>query len=506
MENPNISDHKNSSTGPDPESEPDQTRIFPSISQIISEGESLFSIAFPTILAALILYVRSAISMIFLGHLGELELAGGSLAIAFANITGYSVLSGLALGMDPLCSQAFGAEKPKLLSLTLQRTVLFLLACSVGILVLWLNLEKIMIFLHQDPTISSLAQVYVLCSIPDLVTNSVLHPLRIYLRAQGITHPLTLATLAGTIFHIPINFFLVSYLQMGLVGVAMAASASNFFVLMFLVFYIWFTGLHRATWTNPSSECFKDWGPLIHLAAPSCVSVCLEWWWYEIMTVLCGLLANPKAPIAAMGILIQTTSLLYIFPSSLGFAISTRVGNELGSNRPHNARLAATVAVAFAGLMGLTAFAFAWGVSNIWGKMFTRDIEIINLTALVLPILGLCEIGNCPQTVGCGVLRGSARPSTAANINLGAFYLVGMPVAVGLAFRTGIGFCGLWLGLLAAQISCAVMMLYIVGSTDWEGEAKRAKVLTCTGVDVVITAQDSDDLTDPLYSVSVTTN
>ncbi|XP_010519669.1 PREDICTED: protein DETOXIFICATION 52 [Tarenaya hassleriana] len=508
MENPDITTHKNFSTKTDYESEPDPTRILPPISQITREGKALFSLAFPTILAALILYARSAVSMLFLGHIGELELAGGSLAIAFANITGYSVLSGLALGMDPLCSQAFGAGKPKLLSLTLQRTVLFLLACAIGILVLWLNLGKIMVFLHQDPSIASLAQVYILCSVPDLLTNSVLHPLRIYLRAQGITHPLTLAMLAGTIFHVPINLFLVSYLQLGFVGVAMAASASNFFVLVFLVCHVWLTGLHKATWTNPSSECFKDWGPLINLAGPSCVSVCLEWWWYEIMTVLCGLLVNPKAPVAAMGILIQTTSLLYIFPSSVGFAVSTRVGNELGSNRPRAARLAATVAVAFAGLMGLTASAFAWGVSNVWGGIFTGDAEITSLTAAALPILGLCELGNCPQTVGCGVVRGSARPSTAANINLAAFYLVGTPVAVALTFWAGVGFRGLWLGLLAAQISCAVMMLYVVGSTDWEEEVKRAKVLTCTGsVDVVITAQDDNgDVTERLYIVTVATD
>ncbi|KAG2300095.1 hypothetical protein Bca4012_011685 [Brassica carinata] len=481
------------------------TKTFPPISDLKAEAKSLFSLAFPTILAALILYARSAISMLFLGHIGELELAGGSLAIAFANITGYSVLAGLALGMDPLCSQAFGAGKPKLLSLTLQRTVLFLLTSSLVIVTLWLNLGKIMISLHQDPSISSLAQTYILCSIPDLLTNSFLHPLRIYLRAQGITSPLTIATLAGTIFHIPINFLLVSYLGLGFVGVSMAAAASNLFVVVFLVVHVWVKGLHEPTWTSPSSECFKDWTPLISLAIPSCVGVCLEWWWYEIMTVLCGLLVNPKTPVAAMGILIQTTSLLYIFPSSLGFAVSTRVGNELGSNRPKTARLSAIIAVSFAGVMGMTASLFAWGVSDFWGRIFTNDVDIIRLTAAALPILGLCELGNCPQTVGCGVVRGTARPAKAANINLGAFYLVGTPVAVGLTFWAAYGFCGLWIGLFAAQICCAAMMLYVVANTDWEGEAKRARKLTCSeGVDVVITAQSNDDLAEPfVYVVTV---
>ncbi|CAA0403717.1 unnamed protein product [Arabidopsis thaliana] len=508
METPNIISHTNLLSKIDLEKQ-NPAPIFPTITELKSEARSLFSLAFPTILAALILYARSAISMLFLGHIGELELAGGSLAIAFANITGYSVLAGLALGMDPLCSQAFGAGRPKLLSLTLQRTVLFLLTSSVVIVALWLNLGKIMIYLHQDPSISSLAQTYILCSIPDLLTNSFLHPLRIYLRAQGITSPLTLATLAGTIFHIPMNFFLVSYLGWGFMGVSMAAAASNLLVVIFLVAHVWIAGLHQPTWTRPSSECFKDWGPVVTLAIPSCIGVCLEWWWYEIMTVLCGLLIDPSTPVASMGILIQTTSLLYIFPSSLGLAVSTRVGNELGSNRPNKARLSAIVAVSFAGVMGLTASAFAWGVSDVWGWIFTNDVAIIKLTAAALPILGLCELGNCPQTVGCGVVRGTARPSMAANINLGAFYLVGTPVAVGLTFWAAYGFCGLWVGLLAAQICCAAMMLYVVATTDWEKQAIRARKLTCTeGVDVVITTtQTNGDLSEPLiYVVTVATD
>ncbi|KAF3963884.1 hypothetical protein CMV_011774 [Castanea mollissima] len=85
------------------------------------------------ILTGLLLYSRSMISMLFLGRLGELELAGGSLAVGFANITGYSILSGLAMGMEPICGQAFGAKKHTLLGLTLQRTVLLLILISVPI-------------------------------------------------------------------------------------------------------------------------------------------------------------------------------------------------------------------------------------------------------------------------------------------------------------------------------------------------------------------------------------
>lgn len=470
--------------------------------EVITEAKSLFSLAFPIALTALILYSRSILSMLFLGHLGDMELAAGSLAIAFANITGYSVLSGLALGMEPLCSQAFGAHRPKLLSLTLHRSVIFLLVSSIPISFLWLNMSKILLFLRQDPTITDLAHTYLLFSLPDLLSNSFIHPIRIYLRAQGITHPLTLASLAGSFFHLPINFLLVSHFRLGIAGVAAASAATNLVVLIFLILYILISRIFVPTWTPPTRECLTGWTPLLKLAAPSCVSVCLEWWWYEIMIILCGLLANPKATVASMGVLIQTTSLIYIFPSSLGFAVSTRVGNELGANRPDKAKLSAVVAVFAAVILGLSATMFAVSMRNVWARLFTNDLEIIRLTSVALPILGLCEIGNCPQTVGCGVLRGSARPSTAARINLSAFYLVGMPVAVGLALFLGVGFSGLWLGLLSAQVSCAGLMLYVIGSTNWDLQAERSKELTS---DVVLNEEEEDVQENaPLTSVVVT--
>ncbi|XP_066372407.1 protein DETOXIFICATION 52-like [Miscanthus floridulus] len=451
----------------------------PTAGETFRETVALCRLAFPIAFTALLLYSRTALSMLFLGSIGDLPLAAGSLAIGFANITGYSVLSGLSLGMDPLCTQAFGANQPRLLGLTLYRSVLFLLCCSLPLSALWLNMSKILVFLGQDMEITALAQEYILFSLPDLFSFSVIHPLRVYLRSQGITWPLAAAAGAAVLFHAPTNYVLVGRLGLGAPGVAAAASASNLVLLVVLLACVLGrrdSALRAAG--PPTAECLAGWGPLARLAAPSCVSVCLEWWWYEVMILLCGLLPNPKPAVASMGVLMQTTALVYVFPSSLGFGVSTRVGNELGANRPGRARAAAHVAVAGAAGMGLAAMSFAAGVRHAWGRMFTSDADILRLTAAALPVVGLCELGNCPQTVGCGVLRGSARPMRAAHVNLGAFYLVGMPVAVLLAFGLGVGFVGLWMGLLAAQVYCAGLMLFVVGSTDWEAQARRAQELT----------------------------
>ncbi|KAK8957151.1 MATE efflux family protein 5 [Platanthera zijinensis] len=451
-------------------------------SQYLVEAKSILSLALPMILTGLLLYSRSLISMLFLGRLGSLPLAGGSLAIGFANITGYSVISGLATGMEPICGQAHGAGRPHLLGLALRRTVLLLLSASLPISLLWLSMRHILLICGQDPAIADAAQSFIIFSLPDLLLQSFLHPLRIYFRSQSIILPLTATAAATVALHFPINHLLITHFHLGIPGVALASVFTNLNLIVLLIAYLHFSGVHRRTGgLIPSSGdetfSFSGWCSLLTIAVPSCASVCLEWWWYEIMIILCGLLYRPQSTVASMGLLIQTTSLIYIFPSSLSASVSTRVGNELGANRPARASRAANVGMVLGSLIGLTASSFSFSVRDIWAKIFTADAEIIALTAAVLPILGLCELGNCPQTTGCGVLRGSARPRVAANINFGSFYGVGMPVAIGLAFWFGLDFSGLWFGLLAAQATCLTLMLLVIMRTDWGRQADRAQSL-----------------------------
>lgn len=472
---------------------------WPTPTEAMEELKALGKISVPMVLTGLLYYSRAMISMMFLGYLGETELAGGALSIGFANITGYSVIAGLAMGMEPICGQAYGAKRWSLMCLTLQRTILVLLSATVPIAVMWMNMERILIWCDQDEAVAKTAGIYILFSLPDLLAQAFLHPLRIFLRTQNITFPLTCAAAIALTLHAPINFLLVVFFKMGIAGVALAAAWTNLNMVLIVLCYLWLSGVLKKSWEGFSRESLKGWRSLLKLAIPSCVSVCLEWWWYEFMIVLCGLLINPKSTVASMGILIQTTSLIYIFPSSLGMGVSTRVGNELGANRPAKARRAMIVALATSSVLGLVAMSFAFSVRYRWAKLFTQDPEILMLTSAALPILGLCELGNCPQTTGCGVLRGSARPTLGANINLGSFYFIGMPVALVMGFLLNQGFVGFWVGLLAAQASCLMFMLYHLIRTDWNLQAERAILLTATNVTGQCISLISNESSDSLF-------
>lgn len=244
-----------------------------------------------------------------------------------------------------------------------------------------------------------------------------------------------------------------------------------------------------------SSSTRKEWTVLIRLCVQSCFAVCLEWWWYEFMTILAGYLPKPRVALATSAIVIQTTSFMYTLPTALSASVSTRVGNELGAGRPEKARLATSVAVGLALLSSLMGLVLTTIGRGPWGRIFTKDSEVLELTMAVLPIIGVCEVANCPQTTSCGILRGSARPGIGVGINLYSFYMVGAPVAVILAFVWKLGFVGLCYGLLAAQIACVVLILKVVYKTDWNRESVKAKdLVAATKTTASITTCDDDAL------------
>jgi MATE family multidrug resistance protein len=196
------------------------------------------------------------------------------------------------------------------------------------------------------------------------------------------------------------------------------------------------------------------------------------------MILLSGLLTNAADAVATMGILIQATSLLYNFPIALNQAVSTRVGIELGANRPYKAKKLSIIALSCAVFSGLMAMLFMITMRNAWGQIFTTDKAILSLTATAIPVVELCELGNCPQTTVCGVLRGSARPSLGAYVNLGSFYGVGLPFAVFMGFAMDMGLLGLWLGLLVAQMVCVAIMVPMLSRMGWMEQVSRAEELT----------------------------
>ncbi|CAJ1942797.1 unnamed protein product [Sphenostylis stenocarpa] len=446
-------------------------------SQVLENIKDLYTIAIPTIISGLLTYGKSAITIHFLGRLGKEALAGGSLAIAMANISAYSIISGLATGMEGISSQACGAQQWNLVGETLQCTIMILIITCIPISIVWFKCEPILLLFGQDPTITSIATTYLAFSLPDLVSLSLMSPLKIFMRTQGVTLPLMYSAGLSLLLHALMNYAVINTFGLGIEAISLVGAITNLNLIIFVMFFLWYSGACSQSWQGLSWKCFSHWKPILCQGVPSCVSVCLEWWWYELLIIFSGLLENAADSMSAYAIIIQATSFMYNFPYALGLAVSTKVGNELGANRPNKAKSSSFTALLCACFTAILAMLSMVTMSRVWGLMYIQDEAVLSLLTATLPIVGLCELGNCPQTTICGVLRGSARPLSVVNINFISFYAVGLPVAIVMGLVYDFGLLGLMYGLLSAQIVCAIVMVFMLTRTDWKEEANRARKL-----------------------------
>jgi Na+-driven multidrug efflux pump len=48
--------------------------------------------------------------------------------------------------------------------------------------------------------------------------------------------------------------------------------------------------------------------------------LCLEWWTFEVVVIMAGLLPSPETSVSAMGVSFQITTLAYMLPAGISGA------------------------------------------------------------------------------------------------------------------------------------------------------------------------------------------
>ncbi|KAL6909818.1 hypothetical protein ACP4OV_001477 [Aristida adscensionis] len=432
-------------------------------------------LAGPMIAGALLQNVIQMISVMFVGHLGELPLAGASMANSFATVTGLSLLLGMASALDTLCGQAFGARQYHLLGVYKQRAMFLLTLVSVPLAVVWFYTGEILLLFGQDADIAAEAGAFARWMIPALFAYGLLQCHVRFLQTQNIVLPVMAAAGAAAACHLVVCWVLVFGLGLGSKGAALSNAVSYWVNLAILAVYVRVSGECRETWTGFSAEAFRGALGFFRLAVPSALMVCLEMWSFELIVLLSGLLPNPKLETSVLSISLNTAAFVWMIPFGLGSAISTRVSNELGAGRPLAARLAVRVVVFLAVSEGLVMGSVMICVRYVWGHAYSDVEEVVTYTARMMMVIAVSNFFDGIQCVLSGVARGCGWQKIGACINLGAYYIVGIPAAYLIAFVLRVGGMGLWFGIICGLMVQVLLLMIITICTNWDKEAAKAK-------------------------------
>ncbi|KAJ8430608.1 hypothetical protein Cgig2_021570 [Carnegiea gigantea] len=481
--------------------------------KIAEEVKKQLWLAGPLMLVNLLLNSMQLISIMFAGHLGELPLSGASMASSFASVTGFSLLMGMASALDTFCGQAYGAKQYHMLGIHMQRAMLILVLVSIPLAVIWANTEPILVIFGQDHRIAAEAGKYALVMIPSLFAYGLLHSIVRFLQTQNIVFPMMLSTAVTSLLHLPLCWVLVFKSGLGIRGAALANNISYWMNVVLLALYVKFSSSCLKTWTGFSSEALHNIPAFLKLSIPSALMVCLEMWSFELMVLLAGLLPNPALETSVLSVCLNTASTVWMIPFGLSGAVSTRVSNELGAGRPTAARLAVSVVMCLAISEGILVGTVLILIRNIWGYAYSNEKEVVKYAAVMLPMVAVSHFLDALQGVLSGVARGCGWQKIGAYINLGSYYIAGIPSALVLAFVFHMGgkvhihlrklfsSClisiiiilpirvhstiildfpypyqpqGLWMGIICALCVQVVSLLAITLRTNWDQEANKA--------------------------------
>ena len=431
------------------------------------ELRALSGLALPIVLANLGTMLLHAVDVFMLGRLSTTDLAAASLGGSFISASIF-VAMGVVMGVDPIISQAHGAKDGGRAGIALQQGVLVGLMMSAIVGALWFVTEDCLILFQQDPELSRLAHDYVRVQIPSIPLFTSFVALRQYLQCREIIRPIVIVTLAANVANWAFNEFLIfgygSFEGYGLEGAGVATGLSRGVMLLGLVFMTWRGGLHLEAWPGWTRKAL-EWNGLsevLHHGVAVGAHIGLEVWAFSAATAMAGVLSkNAGSPeiLAAHQVVMILASVTFMVPMGISAGVVTRVGNLIGARRFGDAQNAAWVAFAMGGgvmlLSGLTLFTFRYGLP----RAFHLEGEALRLTAIILPIAATFQIFDGVQVVGSGILRGMGKTTVAACINLLGYWLLALPLAWWMAFRTDLELAGVWWGLCLGLALVAAMLL-----------------------------------------------
>ncbi|KAF3548138.1 hypothetical protein DY000_02009746 [Brassica cretica] len=438
------------------------------------ELKVLFRLALPAILVYLVNSGMSISARIFSGHLGGQELAAASLGNSCFFLV-YGLMLGMGSAVETLCGQAYGAQRYDMLGIYLQRATIVLALVGLPMTVLYTFSYPILLMLGEPKSVSYKASLYIAGLLPQIFAYAVNFTAQKFLQAQSVVIPSAYISGAALLLQILLTWFAVNVMGMGLIGIACVLTVSWWVMVVAQTLYITCNERFKHTWTGLSSRSFQGLWSFFKLSVGSAVMICLEMWYSQILVLLAGLLEEPALSLDCLSICMAVSALSFMVSVGFNAAASIRTSNELGAGNPKSA-LFSTWTATFVSFMISVGEALVLMASRDYiSYIFTSDADVAKAVSDLCPYLAVTVILNGIQPVLSGVAVGCGWQTFVAYVNVGCYYVVGIPIGCVLGFTFNLQAKGIWTGMIGGTLMQTLILLYVTYRTDWDKEVEKAK-------------------------------
>ena len=319
-------------------------------------------------------------------------------------------------------------------------------------------------YMHQPEDVIKLAVPFFNVLIFSMIPISLFFTCKQYCEGLSNTRMALFISIIGNVINIILNYLLIygkfGFPELGYIGSAWASFISRVFMgfsFLYLIFKSPVTKEISAVY-NKVKINKKE---LFHLAKIG-LNAGLQLTFEVAAFVIAGLMAGTfgKEQIDAHGIALSIAAFTYMFASGISSASSIRVGIYKAQDNWLEIKQAAFSSIKLVMLiMGGFAILFLM-INNFLPKVFSSDLQIVNLASKLLIIAALFQLFDGIQVTIVGILRGLEDFKIPTLISLVGYWIIALPLAYWLAFILKLETVGVWIGLLVSLIFAAIILFW----------------------------------------------
>ncbi len=439
----------------------------PSSKGIFHDLKATYHLSLPLMAAYAGNHFMGLVDTAVVGRLGAIELAGtglGGSLFFLVSLLGFGLLHGL----DPLASQAIGAEKPETARRHLREALVLSVIIVIPITLLIFSTLLTLPLLKIDTPTQNTAFSYLIGRTPSLLFLYFYLAIRGYLQALSITRPILVSSLIANLFNVPTTMFLtlgdkgllllgippIGFNGWGVFGAACATSLST----TLQMFILWWVLRKIPVPQNTGGPTQKGTRRIVELGYPVSFQMLAEGGMFAIGTVLMA-----KFGPSIMGghqVAMQVATFTYSLCLGVASATSVRVGYAVGREDPIGTRKAGFSGV-LAGLsiMFCSAFCLVFWARPI-AMLFAKPPDVITAAIPFLYFASVFQLFDGTQTVLAGALRGAGETKLSMRVNILCHWGFSMPLGIYLAFFSPVRSYGIWCGFTLGLIAVSIVLTW----------------------------------------------
>ncbi|AHM05368.1 Multidrug and toxin extrusion (MATE) family efflux pump YdhE/NorM,-like protein [Roseibacterium elongatum DSM 19469] len=413
---------------------------------------------------------------VMMGWYGVEELAAVALGSSFFHML---LILGMGFGlavMPMVASAASNEDARQVRRVTRMGLWIAILFSILALPVFWFS-GPILLGLGQEPDLSRMAQDYLRIAGLAIGPAVLITVLRSHLSALERPRVVLWAWLAGVVLNIAMNWVLIfgnlGAPELGVRGAAIASLGTHLLILLVLAVYAARArGLAEYTlfarFWRPDWEAFLS---VFKLGWPIALTLLSESGLFIATMVMMGWIDTEH--LAAHGIALQITSVVFMVHIGLSSAATVRAGRAHGRGDTEGLRLAAWAALL---LSAVTVAATVLGFVTLPEALVGLFVDpgdplrpaIVALGAQLLVVAAFFQLADAAQVMALGLLRGVQDTRVPMIYAVISYWGIGIPCAWALGFPAGLGGVGIWLGLTVGLIVAGALMM----ARFWRGAGR----------------------------------